>query len=123
MAGASLAVRMPGGNFVDVGFAPIVAAMSLGGPIVARLGRALGATQSRELRGKVPWFGVLANHAAIAGPAVASAFLLDLAPFRSNLAIDFLSTFAAACLFFTLNILITAQLVSARDGEPVWQIA
>ena len=63
---------MPGGNYVDVGFAPVVAAMSLGGPIVAGLTALIGATQTRELRRQVPWYGVLANHAGITGPAVLS---------------------------------------------------
>jgi hypothetical protein len=44
----------PGGSYVDVGFAPLVAAMSLGGPIVAGLAALIGATQPRELRRQVP---------------------------------------------------------------------
>ncbi len=32
LVGSSLAVRMPGGMVVDVAFAPVIAAISLGGP-------------------------------------------------------------------------------------------
>jgi putative nucleotidyltransferase with HDIG domain len=117
--GSSLAVRMPGGNFVDVGFAPIVAAMSLGGPIVAGLAALVGATQARELRRQVPGFGILANHAGIAGPALVSAYLLNIAPSRTNLLVDFTATVGAACVFFSLNILITAAFVSVREGESM----
>jgi putative nucleotidyltransferase with HDIG domain len=120
LAGSSFAVRMPGGSFVDVSFAPIVAAMSLGGPIVAGLVALLGATQSRELHRQVPWYGTVANHAGITGPAVISAYALTLVPSRSdNPAIDLAATAGAACIFFTLNILVADAFSSARDGEPV----
>src|ERR1035437_2414576 len=121
LAGSSFAVRMPGGSFVDVSFAPIVAAMSLGGPIVAGLVALLGATQSRELHRQVPWYGVVANHAGITGPAVLSAYALSMVPRLnpSNVWIDFLATVAAACLFFSLNTLTTAAFVSIRDGESM----
>jgi putative nucleotidyltransferase with HDIG domain len=121
LIGSSLSVRMPGGTMVDVGFAPVVAAMSLGGPIVAGLVAMLGATQAREVRGEVPWYGVLANHAGITGPAVLSAYLLDLAPrsHSSSVWIDFLATVGAACVFFSLNILVSAVFTSVRNGEPI----
>ena len=121
LIGSSLAVRMPGGTMVDVGFAPVVAAMSLGGPIVAGLVAMIGATQAREVRGKVPWYGALANHAGITGPAVLSAYLLDLAPRSrsSSVLIDFMATVGAACVFFSLNILVSAAFTSVRSGEPL----
>src|SRR5450759_4496813 len=120
LAGASLAVRMPDGSVVDVSFAPIVAAMSLGGPIVAGLVALLGSTQSRELHRQVPWYGIVANHAGITAPAVISAYALNPVQSRSNNpAIDFAATVGAGCLFFALNTLMTAVVVSARDAEPV----
>jgi hypothetical protein len=118
-AGASLAVKMPDGNVLDVGFAPIVAAMALGGPSAAVWTGMLGATQSRELRGQVPWLGVVANHCGIAAPAVLGAFVLRAIPNRSNGVVDFLATIAAAAVLFSANILITATLVSMRDGESI----
>jgi putative nucleotidyltransferase with HDIG domain len=124
IAGSSLVVRMPGGSYVDVGFAPIVAAMSLGGPIAAGLAALLGSTQARELRRQVPWYGIVANHASITGPAVVSAYALSLVPRSnpSNVWIDFLATFGAACLFFSLNSLTTAMFVSVRSGESMWRL-
>jgi len=80
----------------------------------------VGATQSRELHRQVPWYGVVANHAGITGPAVISAYALGLVPSRSdNPAIDFAATVGAACIFFTLNILVADAFSSARDGEPM----
>jgi putative nucleotidyltransferase with HDIG domain len=122
IVGSSLAVRMPGGTFVDVGFAPVVAGMSLGGPAVAGLVAVFGVTQSRELRRRVPWYGVLANHAGITGPAVVSAFALTVVPSRSVLLVDFAATVGAACIFFSLNLLITAAFVSVRSGESITKL-
>jgi putative nucleotidyltransferase with HDIG domain len=119
IVGANLAVRMPGGTFVDVGFAPLVAAMSLGGPVIAGLVAMLGATQSRELRRKVPWYGVVANHAGITAPALIGAYVLNIAPIRGTPVGDFAATALAACLCFSLNILVTASLVSTRNDEPM----
>ena len=122
MVSSALAVRMPGGNFLDVSFAPIVAAMSLGGPAVAGLVALFGATQSRELRRQVPWHGVVANHAGITGPAVVSAYALNMVPYRANIIVDFAATVGAGCLFFSLNILVTAVLVSTRDGDSITKL-
>jgi putative nucleotidyltransferase with HDIG domain len=122
VVGSSLAVRMPGGSFVDVGFAPVVAAMSLGGPTMAGLVALLGSTQIRELRRKMPWYGVIGNHAGITGPAVLSALTLELIPGRSHLVIDFVATIGAACIFFTLNTLVTAAFVSVREGESMTKL-
>jgi hypothetical protein len=122
LVGSSLAVRMPGGNYLDVSFAPLVATMSLGGPIAAGLVALFGSTQTRELRRQVPWYGVVANHAAMVGPAVVSSYALNLVPDRSNLVVDFTATVAAACLLFTLNMLATAAFVSVRSGEPLWKL-
>ncbi len=119
MIASSLAVRMPGGNVLDVGFAPMVAAMSVGNPAVAGWTALLGSTQSRELRRRVPWYGVLANHAGITGPAVVCTYVLGRVPNRSNAFVDFAATVGVACIFFALNTLITAALVSVRDNGPV----
>ena len=56
--------------------------MSLGGPIAAGLVALVGATQLREVRRQVPWYGVLANHAGITGPAVLGAYALGFAGMR-----------------------------------------
>ncbi len=132
VASSSLAVRMPGGNFLDVSFAPIVAAMSLGGPLVAGLVALFGTTQAREVRRQAPWYGVVANHAGITGPAVVSAYaltlMMSLAPRQGTgdealyLVINLVATVCAAVLFFSLNILVTALLVSTRDGDSIGKL-
>jgi putative nucleotidyltransferase with HDIG domain len=122
MVGASLAVRMPGGNVVDVGFAPVVAAMSLGGPAVAGVVALVGLTQAREFRREVPWYGVIANHASLTGEAVISAWALSLVSGRSIPAVDLMATVGAAGVYFSLNTLATSAFVSVRSGESIWRL-
>ena len=72
-------VRFPGGAIVAVSTAPILAAMVLGGPAAAGWVALIGTTELRELRGEIPWFGSLSNHAAIVLPAVIAAMGLGAA--------------------------------------------
>ena len=44
--------------------------MFLGGPAVGGWVAAIGTTEVRELRGRIPWYGTLANHAGLVIPAV-----------------------------------------------------
>ena len=119
LVGSSLAVRMPNGSMLDVAFAPVIAAVSLGGPAAAACVGLLGTTDGRELRREVPWYGVLANHCAVTSPAILSALALQLVPSRTDPRVDFIATVGAAVIYFSLNVLVTATLVSLRDGEPV----
>ena len=68
---------MPRGTVVSVSMAPIVAAAVLGGPAAAGWVALLGTTELRELRGRVPWYGSLFNHAGIGLPVVLGGLLLN----------------------------------------------
>ena len=72
LAAAALPVTLPHGTRVDVTNAPTLAAILLGGPAVGGWVALLGTTEVRELKGEVPWYGSLTNHACIVIPAVAS---------------------------------------------------
>ena len=52
---SALPARMPRGSLVSVSIAPIMAAIVLGGPFAGGLVAALGTTEVRELRGRIPW--------------------------------------------------------------------
>ena len=73
---SALPVKMPRGMLVAVSIAPILAATSLGGPAVGAWVAVLGSTEVRELRGRIPWYGTLANHASIVLPTVAAGLVL-----------------------------------------------
>ena len=117
LVASSLAVRMPGGTLVDVSFAPILAAMNLGGPAAAAWVALVGTTQLRELRLQLPWYGVVANHGLITVPAVIGALALQAVPGRNAATVDFLSTMACGSISFSLNFALAAIFIALRSGR------
>jgi putative nucleotidyltransferase with HDIG domain len=121
---SALPVQMPRGTHVAVSIAPIVAAIVLGGPAVAGWVAAIGTTEMRELRGRIPWYGTLANHAGIVLPAVVAGIVrgLLLAATPSTLFVEFLTAMLAAGLYFALNVFLAAVLVSLRTQQDLWSV-
>ncbi len=114
---AALPVRMPRGTLVSVSIAPIVAAMVLGGPVAAGWIAAIGTTEYRELRGRVPWYGSLFNHAGIVLPAIVGGLVSEsIRAASGDAAITFIAGTLGAAAYFALNVLITAAGVSLRHG-------
>jgi hypothetical protein len=64
-------VQQPRGSQIGIAVAPIMASLMLGGPAVGGWVAAIGTTELRELRGRIPWYGSLANHACLVIPAIA----------------------------------------------------
>jgi len=80
MGASASTVPMPtAGWHVDVTLAPILAATVLGGPFAGGLVALIGTTELRELRGRVPWYGIVENHLVLAFPALAAGFFMDVA--------------------------------------------
>jgi putative nucleotidyltransferase with HDIG domain len=111
------------GTHQAVSMAPVVAAMALGGPAVAGWVAALGTTEVRELRGRIPWYGTLVNHAGAVLPAVvggvfrAGIVTVFGADGGSNLAVDFVATIAGATVLFILNTAIAGGVLALRTGQ------
>ena len=121
---SALPVQMPGGFLVTVSIAPVIAATSIGGPFVGALVAMIGTTELREIRGRVVWYGSLANHAGLVLPAVACGLLIEAirgAP-PSALGVDFAATLIGAIGYFSLNLLIVSIVVSLRTGTSVKQL-
>jgi putative nucleotidyltransferase with HDIG domain len=116
-------VRLPRGTHRAVAMAPIVAAMSLGGPAVGGWVAAIGTTEMRELRGRIPWYGSLANHAGATLPAIAGgvaqvAFLSAVSAQREwAFAANFIGTLLGAAVFVGLNVVIASGLLALRTGQ------
>jgi hypothetical protein len=122
-AGA-LPVKMPRGSLVSVAMAPIVASMALGGPVAAGWVALIGTTELRELRGRIPWYGTAANHAAVTFPALAGGLLFDQIRNLGNaLSVSFIATMVGAGTFFVLNMAITSLLVALRSGQSFRVVA
>src|SRR5258705_4596081 len=120
---SALPVRMPGGLLVAVSIAPCIAAMTLGGPAAGALVALIGTTEVREIRGRIPWFGTLANHAGIVVPAVVGGVLMEATGRTSaDLPTQFVSTLIGSAFYFALNIPIVSLMLSLRSGDPFWAL-
>jgi HD-GYP domain-containing protein (c-di-GMP phosphodiesterase class II) len=115
---SALPVRMPGGILVTVSIAPLVASINLGGPAVGAWVALIGTTELRELRGRIPWYGTLANHAGIVIPAaVGGVVLTALKGSGANLVQDCLATMVGATVYFALNLVLATGLIALRTGQ------
>jgi putative nucleotidyltransferase with HDIG domain len=105
--------------------APVLAAITLGGPAVGGWVAALGSTEVREVRGRIPWYGTLANHAGLVLPAIVAgiarlALLQVFDPGKTeNVALGFLATMLAAAVFFVLNAALAGTLLGLRTGQSI----
>ena len=122
-AASALPVKLPRGSHQAVSIAPLIAAMALGGPAVGGWVAAIGSTEVRELRGRIPWYGTLANHAGAVFPAVVAGVVRWLIVRAAmpvgtwNIAIDLIATLVAATVFFVLNWAIAGGLLALRTGQ------
>jgi len=120
LAASALPVRMPRGTLVTVSVAPILAGMDLGGPAVGVWLAAIGTTEIRELRGGVPWYGTLSNHAGIVLPAalggLASFYITEAG---DGLALSFVGFMVGAVLYIAGNFVLTSIVVALRTGQSV----
>ena len=120
LAASALPVRMPRGTLVTVSVAPILAAMDLGGPAAGVWLAALGTTELRELRGTIPWYGTLSNHAGTILPAALGGFVShNIALSGDGLAYSFVAFMVGAVLFIVGNFLMTSIVVALRTGQSV----
>ena len=120
LAAVALPVRMPRGTMVGVASAPLIAATVLGGPTAGVWVALVGTTEMRELRGRIPWYGTLANHAGLMIPAVVAGSLIRA--FGEATAVapglgGFAATMIGASSFFAINAALTATLVAFRTGQ------
>lgn len=115
---SALPVRMPRGTLVAVSVAPILASIALGGPAVGAWVAAIGTTEVRELRGRIPWYGTLANHAGLVLPAALAGVASDVVRSSAdNLATGFVALLIGAAVFFVGNGVLTATLVALRTDQ------
>jgi len=115
---SALPVQMPRGILVTVSIAPIIAAATLGGPTAGAWVALVGTTELRELRGRIPLYGTLANHAGLVLPAVACGLVIEaLRPSGSDLLLDFLATVIGAGVYFGLNLVLVSSIIALRSGD------
>ena len=121
---SALPVTMPRGTVVSVAIAPIIASMALGGPVAAGWVAALGTTEWRELRGRIPWYGSLFNHAGVVLPTICGSLVAEAIRGSSpDLPTVFIATMTGAAVLHVANVMITAGSVSLRFGEDFRSVA
>jgi HD-GYP domain-containing protein (c-di-GMP phosphodiesterase class II) len=118
-------VHLPRGTIVSVNGAAILAAAFLGGLPAAAWVAALGSTEWRELRGRIPWYGTLFNHAALVVAAVGAASLFSV--FTGGTAFDATPTtlgfaIVAGVTYIGLNTALVVPSLTLRSGASVRQV-
>jgi HD domain len=113
-------VQLSDGVHVAVSTAPIMAAAILGGPTAAAWVALLGSTDMRELRGRVVWYGTLANHAALLLPAALGGIVIwALRTPGDEPARQLLAALLGTLVYFLLNLVFVSLIVLFRGGRPI----
>jgi putative nucleotidyltransferase with HDIG domain len=130
LVASALPVHLPKGTVVSVGVAPILATIALGGPAAAAIVGFIGTTESREIKGEVPWYGTLFNHAVFVIAAVIAGLAFEAVRFYVGDAEDigsgallFVGLMAAAVIYYLINGVLAVAGVSARTGldfRTIW---
>ncbi len=113
-------IHMPRGSVVSVGAAPIIAAAILGGPSAGAIVAVLGTMEVRELKGSVPWYGVLYNHSFPVFAAVlsGSVFLLVSGDLGVASTAGLLAAVLAGVTYVVVDTGLSSLAVSLREGRP-----
>lgn len=117
---SALPVSLSDGVQVAVSTAPLMAATVLGGPVAGAIVAAIGTTDLRELRGRVKWYGTLANHAAIVLPVILAGVVLEgLVTTSSGLVEELAATLVATLVYFVSNLVLVSLIVFFRGGHSI----
>jgi putative nucleotidyltransferase with HDIG domain len=120
---SALPIRMPRGALFSVSVSTVMAATMLGGPAAGAWVGLLGSTEVREIRGRVPWYGTLANHAGIVIPAAAAGLAMWPLGLPQNfgdkqaLLLTLIASLIGGTVYLAVNAGLTAVVVSLRTGQ------
>jgi putative nucleotidyltransferase with HDIG domain len=127
---SALPVRLPQGTYVSVSFAPIIASVVLGGPAAAGIVAFFGSTEGREVRGEIPWYGTLYNHAALLMSAVAAGVFYEVTIRAAGNAADavgaliaFGALLGAGAVYYLISVGLAVAAISTRTevaARTVW---
>ena len=123
LLGSAFPVQLPRGTQQAVAIAPILGSVFLGGPAVGAWVAAIGTTEVRELRGDVPWYGTLANHAVLVLSAVVAGVIREfLVEPTSEPAFEFMAAMLAAAAFMLLNLALVSTFLALRTGQVAREV-
>ena len=115
-------VRLPRGSIISVAEAPILAAAFLGGPAAGGWVALVGTTEWRELRGKVPWYGTLYNHAHAVIPTVLAGVAYEAVAAGIGFSASpqtLLAAVAGASVYLVTTTVLLALGLALREGHSV----
>jgi hypothetical protein len=117
VAAAASPIHFARGSYVSVAAAPVIAAGILGGPAAAGLVALFGTTELREVRGQVPWYGVVYNHSIAVCAAVVSGVLYKVITNGASVASDagLLGGVLAGVAFVVVNTVMSSWAVALRE--------
>jgi HD-GYP domain-containing protein (c-di-GMP phosphodiesterase class II) len=126
LAASAAPVRLPRGVFIAVATCPILAAAFLGGPAAGAWVALVGTLELRELKGSVPWYGTVYNHAATVIPAVVAGTaylaLAGSARFEAT-PLTLVAAIGSGLGFFAINsVLVSAAIALREEGASVKSI-
>ncbi len=118
---SSIGLAPKGRAALVLAIGPLIASAALGGPTAAAWVALLGTFEARELRGQVPWYGVLFNHLmtviAFTTGGFAIAALRAVSGTESGALVDFMTMMAGAAVAVAVAGVLTMTAVSARTGH------
>ena len=129
LVGSALPVRLPQGTVVSVSAAPVIASLVLGGPFAGAIVALIGTTDSREIRGEVPWYGTLFNHSSVVLSVVLGGVAFEIirgSAKGSGLPTELIAfggLLIGSAILYILNGALAVLAVSLRTGTPartVW---
>ena len=117
-------VKMPRGTVASVSIAPILAASFVGGPAAAAVVAAIGTLEFRELRGTVPWYGTLYNHAVLVIPAFVAALVFGFmaGPMPGATWVSLFAAAVAGFSYFAVNLALASLVFVIRDHRSLWSV-
>jgi diguanylate cyclase (GGDEF)-like protein len=123
LAGGTRILRDPGGHVTLTFHLPFIAAATiLGGPVAGAWVALLATIEWREIR-EVPWYGTLANHAALAVAALAGGIVIEGAlavasgaGLGTGLSVRLVAGIAGTVVMAVGSAALTAGVVVLRDG-------
>jgi hypothetical protein len=120
LVASSLPVRVSDGVQVAVSTAPLMAAAVLGGPTAAAWIAVVGTTDARELRGRIPLYGTLTNHAVITLPVILGAVAIHFLRGSSGEPLqELFATLIGTLVYFLLNLVFVSLVVVLRLGRSL----
>lgn len=117
---SALPIQLNSGVQVAVSTAPLMAATLLGGPTAGAIVAALGTFDIREVRGRVAWYGTLANHAAIVLPVItAGVIITSLRGWAPGPVWELVAALVGTLFYFVLNLGLVSLIVVFRGGHSM----